>query len=246
MSVGVKPAAGVSSGVPGKGHQADTHESHRPAPTGIMRIRSSYFPLLAGMSRNRPYMQLLKQAAKLPGDAIECGVFRGRSLLRMATHLNSVDRSKTFFGLDSFAGFPEESVSGIDLGPGKTLEKVRARFKNTGSAKQRIERVARDLGLNIKACAGYFEYTLPDIAANRVFCFAHIDCDVYDSYRTCLNLLYEKVVPGGIILFDEYNCPVWPGATKAVDEFFVDKPEKPLECVDLGRPEKPKFYIQKQ
>jgi hypothetical protein len=73
----------------------------------------------------------------------------------------------------------------------------------------------------------------------------HLDCDIYESYKTCLDSLYDQVVPGGVILFDEYACPVWPGATRAVDEFFSDKPEKPLLCRDEGRPQKPKYYVIK-
>ena len=41
-----------------------------------------------------------------------------------------------------------------------------------------------------------------------------------------------KVVRGGIVLFDEYGIPDWPGETKAVDEFFADKPEIRLRTFD--------------
>jgi hypothetical protein len=41
-----------------------------------------------------------------------------------------------------------------------------------------------------------------------------------------LTALYEKVVPGGLIMFDEYRDDRWPGATKAIDEFFAGRPER--------------------
>ena len=47
----------------------------------------------------------------------------------------------------------------------------------------------------------------------------HLDCDLYDSYKTCLNELYHKVSKGGVILIDEYKHPNWPEPQKAIDEF---------------------------
>jgi hypothetical protein len=55
----------------------------------------------------------------------------------------------------------------------------------------------------------------------------HLDCDLYQSYLTTLQTLYGKVARGGIIMFDEYADDRWPGARRAIDEFFADKPEKP-------------------
>jgi hypothetical protein len=51
---------------------------------------------------------------------------------------------------------------------------------------------------------------------------------LYESYTTCLNALYPKVRPGGIIMFEEYEDSNFPGGKRAIDEFFRDKPEKPL------------------
>lgn len=55
--------------------------------------------------------------------------------------------------------------------------------------------------------------------------FLHLDVDFYASYKTALERLYEHVVPGGIVAFDEYRQSMWPGATSAIDEFFAARPE---------------------
>ena len=47
----------------------------------------------------------------------------------------------------------------------------------------------------------------------------------------CLDFFYPRMVPGGIILFDEYNDPAWPGANRAVDKFFANLPEQPESIV---------------
>ena len=210
-----------------------------------LKLRTAWWTLSTHWARTRPYLALLEQVAHLEGDILECGVFRGRSLLRMAVVAQRKCPQKVLFGLDSFDGFPAETITAGDLGPGRSMEKVRGRFKGANRVPLRLLRAAADLQLPIRLVPGFFNETLPTLAKRR-FCFVHLDCDIYESYKTCLDSLYDQVVPGGVILFDEYACPVWPGATRAVNEFFADKPEKPLLCRDEGRPKKPKYYVVKE
>jgi predicted O-methyltransferase YrrM len=210
-------------------------------------VRQAFWNWATQQSRHRPFLQLLERVTQLDGDIIECGVFQGKSLLRIATRLKQHGARKMVHGLDSFDGFPRDCVGEIDLGPGRSLQRVRGRFRGASEAPLRILRTAADLDLPIKLHVGYFDETLPRlIAAGKQFCFVHIDCDIYESYRCCLERLYDATVPGGVILFDEYRCSSWPGATQAVDEFFASKPEKPQACHDPGRPTKPKYYVRKQ
>jgi hypothetical protein len=51
------------------------------------------------------------------------------------------------------------------------------------------------------------------------------------------------MAPGGVILFDEYNDPPWPGCNRAVDEFLADKPEK-LELINMNNYQK--YFIMRQ
>ena len=83
---------------------------------------------------------------------------------------------------------------------------------------------------------GFFEDTLKDYADFQ-FSFVHLDCDLYQSYKTCLEFFYSRVPAAGIILLDEYNDPPWPGCNKAVDEFLQDKPES-LERIEVDNYEK--------
>ncbi|MCY0151814.1 TylF/MycF family methyltransferase [Hoeflea alexandrii] len=69
-----------------------------------------------------------------------------------------------------------------------------------------------------------------------------IDCDIYESHLDCLNVLYDQLVPGGIVVFDDYAEPKWPGASRAVDEFFADQPVKPEQLM-LGR--KSVWFVRK-
>jgi len=70
----------------------------------------------------------------------------------------------------------------------------------------------------------------------------HLDCDLYESYRTCLEFFYPRLSMGAVVLFDEYNDPTWPGCNKAVDEFLADKKER---CLEIESDNQLKYFIRK-
>ncbi len=117
-------------------------------------------------------------------------------------------QGKLFHGFDSFEGLPQE-WSGFDL---------RAREFDM---KGKMPRVPS----NVRLYRGHFEATLPDwVAANPgPVAFMHVDCDLYSSTQIIFNLLAERIVPGTIILFDEYfNYPNWEQHEfKAFQEFVT-------------------------
>ena len=65
----------------------------------------------------------------------------------------------------------------------------------------------------------------------------HLDCDLYQSYKDSLEFLYPKVVRNGIIAFDEYVNEEWafPGAVKAINEFFGENVKKIQKCSLTGK-----------
>ena len=63
----------------------------------------------------------------------------------------------------------------------------------------------------------------PIVKLNRIG--ADLDCELYESYKICLEFFYPRLTEGGIILLNEYNDPPWPGCKKAVDESLANKPE---------------------
>src|SRR6185369_1901065 len=63
---------------------------------------------------------------------------------------------------------------------------------------------------------GVFPATLPGDLQGLAF--VHVDCDQYAGHRDCIDLLYPRLVPGGIMMFDDY--PVLKGAKQAVEESF--------------------------
>jgi O-methyltransferase len=185
----------------------------KPSPTGAANIKI--------------VLALLKECLALKGDVAECGVYRGSSLLTMGLYLKQRRIPKMLLGFDSFEGFPGTVAVDLRLGGAPDEQKRHGGFSDANYT--RLSRRIALFGLTdrVRLVKGLFDHTLPQVQ-QRTFCFVHLDVDIYDSYRTCLDFFYPRLVKSGVILLDEYDDPPWPGCNKAVDEFLADKPEKPV------------------
>lgn len=120
---------------------------------------------------------------------LEFGVYQGRSINEIAKRT-----SQTVYGFDSFEGLPEDWYSDID-------------FCKKGSLD--LDGILPSVASNVHLIAGWFEDTLPkfvDSLSKDVFkiSFMHIDCDLYSSTKTIFDTIGHLVVPGTVIMFDEY------------------------------------------
>lgn len=214
------------------------HRISVPRLVPITHVRKRQ-PSPAGKANINIVFELLGRVADLPGDIAECGVFQGGSLIPIAIWCRNHAPERTVYGFDSFQGFDQAIAVDFDLGGADDRDKRIGGFAETS-----FEHVMRKLeffGLRhmVNLVPGYFRDTLP-YAETRQFAFVHLDVDLYESYRDCLAFFYPRMVPGGIILFDEYNDPPWPGCNKAVDGFLSDKPERPTM---IERDRDQKWYI---
>jgi len=148
----------------------------------------------------------------LEGDVAEIGVSKGGTLKIIA---ESVSKNKTIYGFDTFEGMP-------DLFCDKDVSHKIGDFSDTS-----LERVAELLkdNKNVVLVKGIFPES-SDIVSDKRFSFVHVDCDLYKSTLSSCEFFYERLVDGGIMLFDDYGF--LKGARTAVDEFFKDKREKPI------------------
>lgn len=134
---------------------------------------------------------------KASGHYLEFGVFTGGTIRFMANRLrkNPATRNAVLHGFDSFEGLPED-WSGFNLG-GRAFD-VGGRLPTVPT--------------NVRLHKGWFENSVPAWLSAHAgpVAFMHIDCDLYSSTKTIFELLLPRMVPGTIILFDEYfNYPNW-------------------------------------
>jgi hypothetical protein len=186
--------------------------------------------------------ELLGKTRDVPGDIAECGVFRGWTLVPTGLYVKQHGLKKQVLGFDSFQGFDASVGVDLELGGADNFEKRVHGFSSTsqGLVAGKLRKVGVDDTVTL--VPGYFEKTLQR-ESSRTFSFVHLDCDLYESYKCCLEFFYPRLSPGAVVLFDEYNDPPWPGCNKAVDEFLVGKPE---DLVEIESDNQLKWYFEKR
>ncbi len=175
----------------------------------------------------------------ITGDIVECGVGWGRSMLAISIAMQALNEKRMIYGFDSFEGFPEPTIEDL---PGKAKrghyktrqDSVFKHFLNSGLS-------ADFIAMNIRLVPGFFVDSLRQYHGEKV-AMLHLDVDIYSSYKETLEFFYPKVVAGGIIAFDEYqSAEKYPGARKAIDEFFEGRPERIIKSNLLDR-----YYVVKE
>jgi hypothetical protein len=129
-------------------------------------------------------------SAQPNGLFIECGVGKGDSIRKLARIVPGV-----IHGFDSFTGLPED-WSGTEARAGKF---------STGGVLPKVPG-------NVRLHPGLFDKSLPEFlrAGGDHVSFLHVDCDLYSATRSIFTQLSARIVPGTIVVFDEYfNYPNW-------------------------------------
>lgn len=188
---------------------------------------------------------LFKLSLDIPGDILECGVFKGAGLFYWAKLLEIYSKNsiKKIIGFDTFEFFStqlksyekkqakdfvdESNFSGISI---KNLSEIIAH----ANLSNRIKLVEGDLTKTAKI----FSKNNPGFKISLL----HIDVDTYEATKAILNNFYDHVSRGGIIIFDEYAVAGW-GETDAADEFFKDKVNVEIKSIPYS--EKPTAYVIK-
>lgn len=141
----------------------------------------------------------------IDGDYFEFGVFQGRTLRRIADRI----KPKKVYGFDVFTtGLPESwhcvPKGGFSI-PVPVFEEE-----------------------NIELVVGLYENTCPSFDLKNDIAFMHVDCDLYSSTKTIFDSFHEKIIPGTVIVFDEYyNYPGFENHEyKAFKEFLSMKSYK--------------------
>ena len=173
------------------------------------------------------------QRWKIPGDIVECGVWRGGSMALVArTLLETEDTTRTLWMYDTFTGMtqpgdmdcdhhgrPAKQLLAADTTPRTqsvlwaeaSLEDVRHTLSETGYPPEKMRFIA-----------GPVEQTIPAHLPERI-ALLRLDTDWYESTRHELAHLHGRVTSGGVVIVDDYGW--WQGARRAVDEFLAACPE---------------------
>lgn len=165
------------------------------------------------------HYELYRRIVDLPGHVVECGVFKGASLIRFLTFREMLEGrgSRRVIGFDMFGAFPPQHepddaafVAQFEASAGE------------GIPKAELERVLAHKGFGqVDLEAGDVAETIPAYLERHPelrIALLHLDMDTYAPTRAALDLLFDRVVEGGLVVLDDYGTVA--GATRAVDEFL--------------------------
>lgn len=167
-------------------------------------------------------------AAGVPGDVVECGTARGGSAALLGLALERSGASaRRLWVFDTFAGLPPPTADDPDF------EVARGYTGACRGERAAVEALFERLGILDRAVLveGLFQDTVAG-AGPRTISVLHLDGDWYDSVRVCLEHLYPRVAPGGVVQIDDYGH--WAGARRATDEYLaaLPAPRPRLEVLD--------------
>jgi predicted O-methyltransferase YrrM len=172
----------------------------------------------------------------IPGDLVECGVYRGGCSMAMALGLRAAGSTdRTIWLYDTFAGMTRPTELDVRLHDGQdALPKFEERATGQNSADwcaadvETVRANMRSTGYpenHLRFVVGPVEKTLltdvPDCIA-----LLRLDTDWYESTKVELEVLLPRLSPGGVLIVDDYNH--WSGSRRAVDEYFSASERRPV------------------
>ena len=154
---------------------------------------------------------------------MECGVFKGASLIRFATfrELTTLPFGKKIIGFDTFGEFPETEYE-------NDQENRDAYIESAGSESfsvNQLDTVLENKGINqnIELIEGDINDTVPKYINENPelrISLLHVDVDIYEPSKTIMESLFPKVVNNGIVVFDDYGD--FDGESTAIEEYIGD------------------------
>ena len=157
---------------------------------------------------------------RIAGDMVECGVWKGGSVMAMALALLQLgERDRSLYLFDTFSGMTPPSDADVDYQGQQAhviLDAVRCE-----ATQQEVEKAVFSTGYDrekIQFVRGRVEETIPANAPESI-ALLRLDTDWYESTRHELLHLFPRLARGGVIIIDDYGH--WRGARQAVDEYIA-------------------------
>jgi O-methyltransferase len=187
-----------------------------------------------------PFLQFIENLALIGAQVdlrtlnsaavVECGTWQGGMA---AALIDFCGRNRRYFFFDSFQGLP----------PAKEIDGQKARawqantsgaefYDNCRSSVETFCDTIRRTGIHpskVQVVEGFFEQSLPGFDSPEIVVL-RLDADWYESTIICLQKFWDHLVPGGIILIDDYY--VWEGCSRAVHDFLSER--QATECIRRG------------
>ena len=156
------------------------------------------------------------------GAIVECGCWKGGMACGL---LEIAGDFRDFHFFDSFEGLPPakpiDGQSAIDWQHDTDADNYYDNNRaDVEPFRRQVKAVATD-GQRLHIHKGWFDQTLSSFPPDQSIAVLRLDGDWYESTMTCLETLFDRVMPGGIVIIDDYLT--WDGCTRAVHDFLSSR-----------------------
>ena len=171
------------------------------------------------MVRGANYISNLRIAAQVKnvaGVVVECGTWRGGMIAGIADVLGGKRR---YYLFDSFEGLPPaQEIDGTDALAWQADTSGPKYYNNCAASEEEAREVmSKSRAVDYRIIKGWFNSTLNKLDSSEEIALLRMDADWYDSTKCILDHFGDRVVPGGIVIVDDYYT--WEGCTIAVNEY---------------------------
>jgi hypothetical protein len=230
---------GIRNALRGLGYELVWTKSINPLDTYLPAVHPDFDDSTAALCR---YVQPFTMTSKerifslsksieyivkhdVPGDIVECGVWKGGSMMAVARTLMELGARRRLHLFDTFEGMSPPTDVDVNVYGWKAADRVVAVLKETNEpmnyapldeVKCNLRLTGYDEGL-IAFVQGKVEETIPASAPDRI-ALLRLDTDWFESTYHELNHLYPRLSVGGVLILDDYGH--WQGSRKAVDQYI--------------------------
>lgn len=174
----------------------DSWEKNAVSPSDRAIIWRRYIKAMAGY-----------HCSHLDGDFVECGAYEGVGAKTVIDYLGGPNFEKIFWLYDMFEHNDDMANHAMPSHGPKLYDEVRERFKDYP---------------NVKIFKGFLPEILKDGSPEKI-AYLHIDLNQAPAEIATLDALFERVVPGGIIVLDDYEMFYYRAQKKAEDDWFIKR-----------------------
>jgi hypothetical protein len=173
------------------------------------------------------HYELFKMVQNTPGAIIDCGVFKGVSLVRFAMFRDifSSTLSKKIIGFDVFGSFPKSGFNQDDKSRSKFIKEAGSESIDINQLKNVLKN--KKVDRYVELVKGDICKTVPQYVKDNAglkISLLNLDVDLYEPSAVILEYFWPRIVKGGVLIVDDYG--IFAGENKAVDDYFKDKKVK--------------------
>lgn len=173
-------------------------------------------------------LKLAEKVATIQGCVVECGVWRGGQIAGIASVLG---KHRRYYLFDSFEGLPPATDKDGEAAINWQRDSESPGFHDNCTATEDWAAKAMHIAgcTDFQLVKGWFSSTVPNFDFPEPIALLRLDGDWYDSTMVCLSHLFPRVLPGGMIIIDDYHA--WDGCSKALHDYLSahDRSERILQ-----------------